>query len=590
MEQTPTSATLSALLMLLGPIFRVELVTVARRRRYFFLRLLYGLVILFVLWACYENMGSGFWHGQQQSSIQQAAKLAAAFFLSFSWLQMLAILAVGPAMAVGTLATERERRTIEYLFTTDLANHEIVLGKLCARLALLGQLVLVGLPVLFIFRLLGGIPANLLVATFLLAASTAVLLASFSVCISVWSPRARDATVRVYLVLAALLFLPMLFHSSSGLGLFASQFWQNYGVSVVDACLTINPMWTLGNAIANSQALGAGLDMSTVYRSVGYQFLVSVAATLLATAAVRRVHLRDSSSGSPKNSRTWSFRLPRWRPRLGNHPMLWKEMFAGTAVTKLGFVGFVAMALILLTVAGFTIYFFLDSAFNASSWKRDNFFEYLVGLTGCLGTGMLLLLAARASGLFTQEKERDCWMSLLATPLTAEEIVRGKMFGNLYSMRWSFFVLLSCWGLGLLLEPDYIVTILVLSAVFLLIAWYVTNVGLLFSLRSKTTLRAMGSALGTLIFTGGGYLFCCCVVMASSRSGDAEIMLAACIPFLIALPALAYAESHVWQNEILFAFGLGVVGYFILAVLLYWLLTRQFDQFAGRSNTGPEGL
>ena len=43
-----------------------------------------------------------------------------AFFLSFSWLQILLILLVGPAMAVGTIATERERRTIEYLFVTDL--------------------------------------------------------------------------------------------------------------------------------------------------------------------------------------------------------------------------------------------------------------------------------------------------------------------------------------------------------------------------------------------------------------------------------------------------------------------------------------
>ena len=54
---------------------------------------------------------------------------------------------------------------------------------------------------------------------------------------------------------------------------------------------------------------------------------------------------------------------------------------------------------------------------------------------------LLLLLAARASGLVTYEKERDCWHSLVATPLTGREIMRGKMWGNLYSIRWPLLVL-----------------------------------------------------------------------------------------------------------------------------------------------------
>jgi ABC-type transport system involved in multi-copper enzyme maturation permease subunit len=151
---------------MLGPIFRVELVSIARRRRYFALRVLYASLILMVLWMTYESTNA-FRYGTAHQSIQQAAALAAGFFISFSWLQLLAILFVGPAMAVGTIATERERRTIEYLFVTDLSNSEIVLGKTFARLTLMAQFVLVGLPILFLFRLLGGIPAEALLASFL---------------------------------------------------------------------------------------------------------------------------------------------------------------------------------------------------------------------------------------------------------------------------------------------------------------------------------------------------------------------------------------------------------------------------------------
>ena len=114
--------------MLPGPIFRVELISIARRRRYFVLRVLYAALILFVLWATYSSSRI-YALGTNEQSIRQSAMLAAGFFMSFSWLQMLAILFVGPAMAVGTIATERERRTIEYLFVTDLSNAEICWAK-----------------------------------------------------------------------------------------------------------------------------------------------------------------------------------------------------------------------------------------------------------------------------------------------------------------------------------------------------------------------------------------------------------------------------------------------------------------------------
>ncbi|MCH8840302.1 MAG: ABC transporter permease subunit, partial [Planctomycetes bacterium] len=212
--------------MLLGPIFQVEMVSTARRKRYFALRVLYAGLILLVMWWSYEETRFPSSYGNSEMSIKDGTMLATTFFVSFSWLQMLTILTVGPALAVGTIAEERERRTIEYLFATDLANHEIVLGKTVARLLLLGKLVLVGLPILFLFRLLGGIPTKLLLTTFLLAGSSAVMITALSLCVSVWSSRARDATVRVYLLLAALFFLPMILEAFSRFAVGVIPLWQ----------------------------------------------------------------------------------------------------------------------------------------------------------------------------------------------------------------------------------------------------------------------------------------------------------------------------------------------------------------------------
>jgi hypothetical protein len=336
--------------------------------------------------------------------------------------------------------------------------------------------------------------------------------------------------------------------------------------------------------------------MSDVLWSVGWQLVVSIGALFWATAAVRRVHLGDATRGEVKPKRSWNYRFPRWRPDLGGRPMIWKEMFAGTAQTRLGIVGSVALILILLTVLVGTIYAFIELTVSQRSNRASEFTIYLAYLTGFLGSGMLLLLAARAAGLVTSEKERDCWMSLLATPLSGREIMTGKMWGNLYGIRWPLLVLASAWTLGLLSEPGFIIAVVAMAGTFLLLAWYVTNLGLYFSLRSQTTLRAMGATLGTLVFTAGGYLFCCCTVLASSGGSDdgLAIILAPCIPFLLAFPAGAYyallsdAAFSGLEEVIPVAYGLGIVLYLIAAGSLYAFMTNNFDRLAGRCGKLPE--
>lgn len=302
--------------------------------------------------------------------------------------------------------------------------------------------------------------------------------------------------------------------------------------------------------------------------------------------AVRRVHLRDSSSGSTKQKNRQSFKLPLWRPKMGDNPMRWKEMFAGAAKTKLGFAGNLALGLILLTTIGFAIYGFwatLTSPYN--QFRRDDYFSVLVGITGLLGSGILLLLGGRAAGLVTLEKEQDSWLSLLATPLTGKEIIQGKALGNVYSMRWPFFVLMICWGLAVLLMPSFILVVAVLVALFMMFAWYVSNLGILFSLRSKTTMRSMGATLGTLFFTSGGYMFCCCAV--AMGGGGSEIFLAPCIPFLLLFPTFAFVgpdAQHVWdQPDIPLAFLIGVILYIFATVMIYGYLISNFDKLSGRT-------
>jgi ABC-type transport system involved in multi-copper enzyme maturation permease subunit len=586
--------------MVTGPIFRVEMVSAARYARYYLLRVVYAGLILFTLWAVYINTSAPAWSGTagRGIAISELAQAAAMFFYSFSFLQLIGLLAVAPAMAVGTIATERERRTIEYLFATDLSNLEIVLGKTLARLLVVGKFALVSLPILFLFRLMGGIPAALLSASFLVAGSTALFVTALSVCVSVWSKRSRDASIRIYLVMAALLFLPFFLNYGIGWRFGGWRWWDDLVQPVLRFMLDLNPIVVLFHSMGGVTGLGAGFDFAPVLRMAAWHAAISVGLIALATTAVRRVHLRELGRG-PAAKKGWFQRrlLPRWRPGLGEDPILWKESFAATAKTKLGLVGGLAVAAIGLTALCSLLYMFfwvLQMRASTPNWgNRNPFNEFLAVFTGFVGTGILLLVAARGSGLITIEKERDCWVSLISTPLDGGDIVRGKMLGNLYAARWGFVLLLFAWMLGAFFDARFVIILGIMLATLLLCAWFVTCVGLAFSIKSKTSLRSLGLTLGVSGFVGGLYLLCCCpVAAASSGPGDGFLVgMAPCMPFLLVFPIIAY-ETGMTGNEMEHlgpAFVIGVVGYVIACVVLVNYLTHQFDALAERTGSVPDG-
>ena len=592
--------------MLFGPIFQVELVAAARQRRQYLLRVIYAAIILFVLWVSYSSISTANSYGGDgpldgnQVSISQLAETATTFFFAFTWVQVLGIVAIAPVMAVGTIATERERRTIEYLFATDLSNFEIVVGKTFARLVIVGQLVLVSLPILFIFRLLGGIPADLLAGSFLIAGSTAVVLTALSVCISVWSARSREAVMRVYRVLAVIIVIPLMLWplmfviQAQGLG---GTWWATAFADGLAFVSSINPIAVLFRSMPGILAAGSGFDFEPVLRMAAWHLGFSIALIALATTAVRRVHLRDASRGEGSAVKKghagprWYERY-RWRPQLGDNAMLWKEAFAPTAKVRLGIVGVAANAIVVLFALGLTGYFFWLAVINSRDFAADEFFFFATIETVVLGVCFMLLLAARAAGLVTIEKERDCWISLLSTPLSGAEIMGAKMLGNLYAARWGYVLLLITWLLAACFDPRYLLLIPLLTLSFFLCTLFVTNVGLEYSLSSSTSLRAMGAALATVFFLGGGYMFCgcfCFVAIAGEPDDVLFLGIAPLLPFIISAPAWIFAmgqnDSDVYQ--LIAAYVLGTIGYVGVNAAMIVDLFRRFDARTGRTTETP---
>lgn len=579
--------------MLLGPVFQTEMVANARRGRYFVLRVLFAGALLLCLWSCYEGVAG--WYGSTgRLSIREASSLASGFFVAFAWLTILTAMVITPAVSAGAIASERERRTIEYLFATDLSNAEIVLSKLVGKLLLVGKLVLVALPVLAIFRLLGGIPGNLLVLYFAGLASTVTLLTVGAMCISVWTPRARDAVIRVYLVEAVVFVLPPIM-SPLLAGLARTGGLPGWVADLAakgfTLCLEINPVHVLFYQMIRGGGLGVGLDPTPIWRMVTIQLGLSLVLAAVAVAAVRRVHLRAiSSPGSAAQRRRWE--LPRLRPKLRNHPMLWKEMFARSAATKLGVLGRICVAVLLVLTIGLALYAYLElTARNYTGWrsKGEEFLQVTVMVTGLMGVGTAALMGLRAAGQVTYEKERDCWLSLIATPLSGADIIGAKVLGNVYAFRWMFTPLAVVWLLQTTLSPIYLIAIPLHLLAIGASGLFATAVGLAYSLRFTTSLKSIGATMITLFFVGGGYLLCCCMPIAVvGGEGDElfKIAMIGCVPFLQVFPGFLIIDDVPSSEETWMAFDYmaGVAAYSVASIVILSALVARFDELVGRTS------
>ena len=566
---------------LFGPIFSVELLTTARRTRYYLLRVAYAGFLFALLWSAYE---ASFGRSSGYVDISSVAGFARWFFTLFAFVQVITIMLLAPAMTAGAIALERERRTIEYLFATDLSNREIVLGKLAARLVVILCQVFAGLPILSLAMLMGGIEPDKLIMVFIVSFSTALSLAALGVGASVWVPRARDAVGRVYLLLIALVCLPpVMFVVPNDVG----RFLQPLATPLLEA----NPVAFLVRMFEPFGFTGTSYWTYT-WKLVAYQGVLGLISIGTAVVAVRRVHL-GASGAAAKAASAPLFR--RRRPAVGDWPVLWKEMHSARTARRFGVVGTFAALAISVTIIGLAAWQIWSAIYDNHGWRSpmEDYMAFALPMSTFVASVILLVIAARAAAAITHEKERDTWDSLLCTPLTPTEIILGKTLGNLYALRWLILVPIVICLPAAFFSLDFLVAAPFILANQLVLCGFVTALGVVFSLRSSNTLRSMAGTLGVTLLLGGGYFVCCCMPLAIGGGGDDlffELMWAPCMPFLLFAPTCLYMELHdgdlgAWNQKMLVAYTLGMIGYAIAAFFLYSSSVGTFDEMSGRTST-----
>ena len=464
-----------------GPILAVELVTTARRTRYFVLRVLYAIALLAAFVGTYLVT-----IGWSYSDLNSMAQFASAFFVPFGILQLTLVLVIGPALAAGTIAQERERRTLEYLYTTPLSSLEIIIGKLGGRVLQILLLVLSGVPVLALAMLLGGIAPLALLWLTVITMSTVLSVTMVSMAVSAWTAKARDAVILAYLLFFCLWILPY------PLAALLYRLGLDFVAPVIDQLYLANPVTTFAMICTGESSWGPLAEpWSYVLALVRNQLLAGAVALVPATLLMRRIHLRETAgtlySGSTARRRRGRIRL--FQGQIGDNPMYWKELHAETGALRLGLLGRLLLVIILIVVCGSTIYA-VAAALQQPNLAAENYCGYAIAMSTFLGCCGLLLVVVRAAGAITAEKERDCWASLISTPLEPGQIIKAKVVGSIWSLRGLMPLLAVVWLPAVLLRPSFFLSIPFTLLALGVLAVFAAMLGVYCSQCSQNTLRA----------------------------------------------------------------------------------------------------
>jgi ABC-type transport system involved in multi-copper enzyme maturation permease subunit len=478
-----------------------DLVRAARRGRYVHMRGLYAGAMLGMLFLFYAKWSSGIWDVFSVRAVQrtEAARFAEEFFYGFMAVQFATAALLTPALTAGAIAEEKERRTLEYLFTTDLHSHEIVLGKLLSRLAYLAMLILTGLPILSLLEFLGGVDPNLVLAGFAATAMTMLSLASLSLLNSAYARRSLTAIFLTYIQVVAYLVLS---------GILAEMIKPPATLGEWDEPVRAFCAGNFRVALVQlDAAAGAPGGVSAVLPGVlgayaAFHGTVAVVALLAATLPLRVWTRRQASAGA---RRSFVLALTQRRlPRVSGRPMVWKELFAEPTFrfNRTGMVGVATFLSICFILGGFfeiCLFFF--------GYDTHDLPPYMNRGARTLGTFMACLLllgvAVRAAGCLSGERARQTLDGLLCTPLANREILWAKWLGSVLCGRKVWWFPLVIWLAALCtggLDP--------LALPLLLLAWtvyaiFLASLGLWFSLVSRTTLRATA---WTLLTAGATWL------------------------------------------------------------------------------------
>jgi ABC-type transport system involved in multi-copper enzyme maturation permease subunit len=475
-----------------GPIFGKELRTASRRRRNYFLRVVYlGTLLLFLLFAYSITRDS--WIGTNRSlRAQQQEQLGWLFFMFFSMFCVIAMGLIGPVLTSTAINEERLRRTLHVLLMTPLTAWQIVSGKLFSRLLTALTLIGLSLPVLALVRLLGGVELQQMFGVICLSAVTALTSAALGLLLSVVLRRAYAVIILAYLLMAFVyFFIPMMAIA------FAINFGSGRG-TLMGQLSDFNPFWCTAMLAGGSfRAVSISWVPCVIGHLVATALLTVTSALLLRREARREGEAASPLPPAPLTDAPFTDAPPplpvqKAQRTVSDDPVLWRELRRPLMSRRWQRVAGTAAALLLLGIT------YIVAGLNDALHEEEAQVPYAF----LFQTGAMLFCCVISATAIAQEKEGDTWTVLLATPLSGMEIVWGKAIGTARRLLWPMMLVVAhflAFTVTGVLRPQLFILI-VATIVGFNVIWLATGVYLSLRCRRVTVAVILNLALPVMLY------------------------------------------------------------------------------------------
>jgi ABC-type Na+ efflux pump permease subunit len=543
-----------------GPLLAFDLVRLSRSGRSFRLRCLYALALLGLLYVVYSRF---FGHQNGRADLHELARFAENFCALFLVVQYVLVLLLTPALTCEAILEERQRRTFDCLLTTQLSDHEIIFGKLAARMADVTLLLVAGLPILSLTLLFGGVDPTVIWCGFALNLATMWLVDLIGMACSLGSSRQTMPLFETYLLVA------IFCCAGGGCGLMGLDQGE-LGPFAVGIALTMGFAVLFTLAAVNGVRTPAERSVSGPPRPKPASSpipAVPAGKSVRPTPVLPLFPPRQPAGASP-------------RPRLEGDPILWRERYGGPPPLN---------GCILILVA---MFLFMGLMGFAHSVPTD-FVATESFITTALTTIALLMIARHAAGSIAAEKEQRTLESLLATPLSLREILGGKWWGTIYRAQPYFLQVVLLWVVAVGMSTFSILALPWLVAEFIVYVVLAASLGLVVGLLRETKRDAQFAAvaLGAFIL-GGGHWWCTVALigwLTGTGTGHVVDIGLGLTPVAV-LYGTPLAADRRWQQLAdreywsLTAISIGLLLFAIVAELLWHYALARFRRTCGRTD------
>ena len=399
----------------------------SRRPRHLYIRSLYlAALILVLLWSLL-TVGAG------DLDYRVLAARGASSFAAVAYLQVALICVLTPVFMAGAIRQEANPRTWDILLTTPLSGPQVVLGHLFGRLLFVYGLLFAGLPLFALTQFFGGVPGTSILAAYLIAAVSALVVGAIAVSLSVSrvaGPRSVFAFyVSVVSYIAVTAGADAVVRASGGGAAGGSGTTPLTGLNPFLALRALlNPeaypraelvtgpgSWLAAHPVTAFSALGIGISLLLlIFGTLGVRRGGLAAGSRGGTAPWYRRLLRLGAAGSER-------RPPRW---VGMNPIAWREATArNSTLSKL-------LARLAFISAGLVWGLGLIWAYHTGRFDHDGFrLALLTTVWAELLVVGLVAINVSATAI-SREREDGTLDLLLTTPITPQAYLSGKLNGT----------------------------------------------------------------------------------------------------------------------------------------------------------------